>query len=207
MNSLPELVGFELDAGSAIPARLIEQARREAAAIGYAQGWSHGLREARESRFEDVAAARKAQGQFETDRDARLANALNALAGAAEQLEHAAVPAARLIEDQIVHAAVELAQALLGRELRNADVPAQAALGRVLGLAPQGEPVIVHLNPADHQAVYAAASELAERTRRSITLVADPSVQVGDAIGHSGATTIDARLAEGLRRLVEELAI
>jgi flagellar assembly protein FliH len=79
-------------------------------------------------------------------------------------------------------------------------------LARVLALAPEQRPVTVRLNPADRMTI-----GLSDRTTelvvdgRSITLVEDPTLQPGDAVAVSDATTIDARLGTALERVREVL--
>jgi flagellar assembly protein FliH len=203
---LPDTVAFDFTSGAAVPARLVEQARVDARAVGYAQGWSQGLREAAESQATQVAATEAQERLLLTGHQQRLAAALQALHAAAAQLEQQSVAVTNEISDQILSSAVELAQALLGRELRDPAVAAPAALARILQLAPANEPVTVWLSPADHETLTGAhATELVATvqgvTGRSISFEVDSALQPGDALGRCGCTTIDARLAEGVDRL------
>lgn len=212
---MPEPLTFQMDGRAAIPAQLVAQARTDAASIGYAQGWAQGwaqgLADARRSQAEGLAAARAERERYAAERTAQLSSALTALAQAAAQLEAAAVPTCEDIEDTILAVAVELAEALLGRELRGPHAAGLAALTRVLRLAPAGEPVTVRLNPTD-QATLAAeggaalVASISGTAGRSVSLEADADLAPGDAMARCGATTIDARLSEGLHRLQDYIA-
>jgi flagellar assembly protein FliH len=212
MSSLPDLVSFELAGTGAIPDRLLSQSRSAAAAVGYAHGWSQGLREARESLLAERLAAREAQRRFSADRRAALHDALTSLTSAASQLEAAAAPTSSHIEDAIIAAAVEIAEALIGRELADRDEATRDSIARALRLAPAGEPVTVRINSEIHADLNDAditdlIFSIADAAGRDITFEADPTLAVGDAIAQSGATTIDARLSAGIRRVKEHLVV
>jgi flagellar assembly protein FliH len=205
---LPDALNFDLGIGASI---LVDRARADAAAVGYAQGWAHGLRAARESQAADLAAALASHQRFALDRELKLRTALAALSHAANQLEEAAAPTSDQIEDAILSAAVDVAESLLGRELLAADVAAPAALARVLRLAPAGERITVSLSPEDHATLTgdngaALLADIIETGGHVISLTPDASLQSGEAIGRTGATTIDARLSAGLQRLRQYVA-
>jgi flagellar assembly protein FliH len=208
---LPNVFDFELVGGGAIPQDVIDESRASASAVGYALGWSQGLHDARESMATDRQRANDAGRELaeQTAGSARLL--LQALAEAVDQLEHAAREARVQDEDAILHAAVDVAEALIGRELTDDNLATRSALARALGLAPAHEAVTVRLNPAvfgalsedDFQGLLAAVSE---SSGRSIKFEPDPTLAVGDALASSTATSIDARLGEGLRRVREHLS-
>lgn len=105
-------------------------------------------------------------------------------------------------------AALELAEALLGHELRSTELAATSAMTRVLALAPVDEPISVSLNPADHAVLTGSGggellAGMPGAAAREITFCADPALASGDAVARCGASNIDARLSEGLRRLRE----
>lgn len=202
---------FELSSTAAVPARLVDQARVDARAVGYAQGWAQGLHEAIESGAADRSAAQADQAIFVSHRDERLRSAIDALCAAAVQVERTVATMDSEIEDHVIAAAFEIARALVGRELRDPQSRSTAALARVLKLVPASEPVTVWLNPADHQvltstggaALIAAMDATAGRT---LTFGADPGLDIGDAIGRCSSTTVDARLSDAVSRLTEYLA-
>ena len=229
---MPDSLSFELGSLASVPPGLVRQARVDAESVGYLNGWTQGLREANSARAADLAAARAEHARFIADRDQRLRAAMAALADATARLEQAHVPAARDIEDDIVGYAVELAEALLGRELRDVDATARDALARAMRLAPDGEPVTVSVSPQDYAVLVedepagddgdsdaadagvdgpstvaaAILREISEAAGHQITLTRDPALSPGDSLARYGATTIDARLSEGIRRVKEALA-
>ena len=203
-------LAFDFTSDAAVPSRLVEQARSEARAVGYAQGWAHGLRDAAESQAGERAAANAERAVLRDRQEQQIASALQALQAAATEMRQSTMRVTDDIEDQILAAAVELAEALLGRELRDRDAAASAALARVLQLAPANEPVTVWLHPLDHETLTGpAASALIGRvegaTGRGLAFETDPELQPGDARARCGSTTIDARLSAGVARLREHL--
>ena len=208
---MPEALAFDFTSDAAVPGQLVEQARAEARAVGYAQGWAHGLRDATESQAGERAAAVADRALLRSRQEQQVASALQALQEAAADLRQSTMRVTDDIEDQILSAAVEVAEALLGRELRDRDVAASAALARVLQLAPANEPVTVWLHPADHETLTAPPGtaligSVESATGRGLAFEIDPELQPGDARARCGSTTIDARLSAGVARLREHLA-
>ncbi|MEO7262388.1 MAG: FliH/SctL family protein [Jatrophihabitantaceae bacterium] len=208
---MPDTIAFEFISDPGVPDRLIEQARGQARAVGYAQGWSQGSREAAATGATELAAADAERELSLAAHRQLLASAVQALQDAAADVRHTTMSITTQIEDQILAAAVELAEALLGRALRDPDVAAPAALARILRLAPAGEPVTVWLNPVDYGTLTGSTGagligSVEGATGRSITFETDPDLQAGDALARCASTTIDARLAEGVERLREYLA-
>jgi flagellar assembly protein FliH len=80
-------------------------------------------------------------------------------------------------------------------------------MARALALAPSGRPVTVHLHPADHATVTGGQPGPVEIEGRSVTLLADPTLQPGDAVAECDATIIDARIAPALARAREVLGL
>ena len=199
-------IAFDFTSDAGVPGQLVEQARAEARAVGYSQGWAHGLRDAADSQAGDRAAANADRASLRDRQQEQVASALLALQTAAADLRQSTMTITDDIEDQILAAAVELAETLLGRELRDPEVAAPAALARVLRLAPANEPVTVWLHPADHHTLTAPTGtaligSVEGSTGRSLTFEIDPDLQPGDARARCGSTSIDARLAAGVARL------
>lgn len=196
---------------AAVPAELVEAARADARAVGYAQGWSQGQREAAEMHATALAEARAAQQRYEELRAQRLDSAIQALQVAAAGLAGTVVELTDQISDKILAAAVELATALLGQQLADPQVSAGAALNRVLAIAPDNEPVTVWLSPQDHQTVTEAGPEAliaryGAAAAARITVESDPALAVGDAVGRSAVTGVDARLSDAISRLRDYVA-
>jgi len=202
---------FVADSRAAVPAELVDQARGDARAVGYAQGWSQGQREAAEMHATALAEARAAQQRYEQVRAQRLDSAMQALQVAAASLEGTVVQLTDQISDKILTTAVELATVLLGQELTDPQVAATAALTRVLAVAPDNEPVTIWLSPQDFETVTEAGPDalvasFGAAAAARITVECDPALVVGDALARSAATGIDARLTDAIGRLRDYVA-
>jgi flagellar assembly protein FliH len=196
---------FEVSATASVPAALLDAARAEATAAGFASGWAQGVREATASMDRDVQeSARQAQA-LTAERRAAVHSALTALDRSADALVSNATETVEQIEDTVLSLAIELAEALLQRELRLSETVARDALARALHFAPAEAPITVRLSPRDH-ATLNENRDPAVAGARQITLVADPSLPNGDAIAICGVTRVDARLSEGLTRVKAVLA-
>jgi flagellar assembly protein FliH len=228
MNSLPELPPAENvlrgdRAGTATTARfdtdlrspiglgtpISAQLRAEAQAAGYAAGWAQGRREAEAAaQVERQRLAAEAERIAELQAE-RLAQGLAAIAGAAAQLERRMVPLATDMEEAVVRLGFGVAEAIIGRELSITEDPGREAVARALALAPGGRPVTVRIHPADHAALAGpdAGTFTITIDGRPVTVQADPGLHPGDAIADCDATTVDARIAEGLDRVREVLGL
>jgi flagellar assembly protein FliH len=206
MSSLPDLMTFDLLTSSAIPEQLLTASRANAEAVGYANGWSQGLREAHSQHAGEKAAAERRIQEIAARHAEALQSATFALHEAAGQLEQRSIASYNELSEVILAAAVEIAEALLGAQLQEPLVGAAAALGRVLAMVAEDEPVTVKLSASDHEAL-TATDDFAQYASgsRSITLQIDSSLEPGDALGFSGATTVDARLSQAVVRLKEHL--
>jgi len=142
-------VDFRRSTEVPVPAELIERARTEALAAGYAEGWAQGQREAKVAAQAAQARARAAEQEEAQARAAALDRALGAVLAAADQLAQQEVPVAAELESAVLHGAVELAEALLGRELAGSPERGLDALRRVMALAPETGTVTVRLHPED----------------------------------------------------------
>lgn len=208
---MPETVAFDFAGQSGVPDLMVEQARGQARAVGYAQGWAQGSRDAMQALAAERAAGEAELAALRARQEQQVEVALQALQDAAAQLRQGTISITDDIEDQILAAAVQLAEALLGRELRDPEVAAPAALARVLRLAPANEPVTVWLHPADHETLTGPAGaaligSVEGATGRGLTFESDPDLQPGDARARCGSTSIDARLSAGVARLREYLS-
>jgi flagellar assembly protein FliH len=204
-------LAFDFSGDAGVPDRLVEQARGEARAVGYAQGWAQGVRSAAEAQAAERTVAAAEEAALRARQEQQVASALQALQAAAADLRQRTLTITDEISDQLLAAAVELAEALLGRELRDPQVAAPAALARVLALAPDEQPVTVWLSPLDHDTLTgpggsALVGSVEGATGRGLTYEIDPELQPGDARARCGSSTIDARLSAGVGRLREYLS-
>jgi flagellar assembly protein FliH len=198
------LPAFEVDAG--LPAPVLESARSQAQAAGYATGWAQGVREAKAQMAADAESARLRAEQTEAQRVAAITRGLGALDRAVTELERRALPTVEQIEDTVVEMAVAIAEAVLGHELRRRnDRVVIQAMARILALAPANEDVTIRLSPQDHAALQAAEVVAGFGSNRTISLIAAPELSPGDAVAICGATEIDGRIQPALQRLRELL--
>jgi flagellar assembly protein FliH len=195
---------FELGGTVSIPQSMIDSARDAARAAGYAEGWASGTQAARAQALSEAEVARIERMRAATALRLKGHTALESVERAATALERRAVAGAEQLEDLILSAALQIAEAVVGHALRDDAVRGRAALARVLALAPDREPVEVRLHPEDHE-LLTAGEDYAAGSDRTITLVADPRLQPGDAVALCGATEIDARISEGIARVRQAL--
>jgi flagellar assembly protein FliH len=198
-------VDFRRSTEVPVPPEVMEKARASAVAAGYAEGWAQGQREAKAAAQLAEAQARTAEEERAQARAAVLERALEAVLAAADQLAQRSVPVLAELEDAVLHTAVELAEALVGRALADSAESGLDALRRVLALAPETGTLTVRLNPDDLASLEAPDGDYVV-AGRVVRLYPDPSLSPGDAIAGQGTTTIDARMAQAIRRVREELA-
>ncbi len=203
------LADFSMSGASAIPAAILDESRAAAAAVGYARGWSEGMRGAEtamadaRSRAElEVAAVTRAAA-------ARTAETAAALGACLTQLHDLVTQACARDEQALLAAAVSLAEVLVGRELIAVDTAALAAVRRALSLMDEPTTVTVRLNPTAAAALRAADldTQLADLGGAArLRLVDDASLATTDAVAESSGITVDARLNTAIERARAALA-
>lgn len=173
-----------------------------ARAAGFAAGYAAGARRAAADAAQESMVLRAAAAQQAADVERRLAASLALLAHAAQTVRALSTPVL-LDATAAVHAgALELAADVLGSELADGDRSARAALGRVLAAEPTPGPVTVRLHPRD----LAALAGCTHDVDPDVALVADPTLQPGDAVAEHTDGSIDARIGAALERARVELA-
>ncbi len=99
-------------------------------------------------------------------------------------------------EVEVVELACGLAEAILGQEL-SATRPALAAATRALRLIPEGEDIVVRVNPDDALGV----EDIQELVPDSaVKVVGDPSIELGGCLVVAGACQVDAQISSALGR-------
>jgi len=186
-------------------AAAVGQAVEEGRVAGYARGVAEG-RAAAAAEAAAVAAEEAARLRArEQGHDDQVAVALAAVAAACAGLDARQGPRLAEIESAVLDAAYHVATALAGRELVLSAEPHAEGVARAMRLVAPGEPLVVHLHPAD-------ASALGDPARhpltagRDVRVVADASLRPGDCLVDAGATRVDARLSAALARVREVLA-
>lgn len=197
---------FQITGGA--PAELLESALRQARAVGYAQGWSQGLREASAGEAVLAEQARVEREIAAREQAAGVASAVQAVLRAADQVRQTVVEVTDELSDRMLTAAVELATVLLGQQLTDPATAATAAVRRVLHEVPDGQPVTIRLSTQDYATLTGpdgpeliAAIDATAQGR--ISLECDPTLAPGDALARWAATSVDARLTAALARLRE----
>lgn len=196
----PRLVDPTLEA-------VVADAEDRARAIGWERGRREGMEAARREILEQAAAqdrARTEQMQAQQQRrDQELARAVDALRLSTADLDAREAPVFADVERAVATMAVQIAEVLVGRHLELGKWAALDAVRRALALAPRQSAAIVRLHPdstLDLPDVSAAVPG------GSVTIVADPSIELGGCIVEAGNRTIDAQLGPALLRLREVLA-
>jgi flagellar assembly protein FliH len=188
-------------ATEAVLGRLAERTRTAAQAQGYAVGWSEGQRAALRRGAEESAAAAADAERREQSRNREHAAAIAGLRAAAAAVAASAEEVAEQIAKQAADLAFEVIETLLDHELAAASDPGPGVVGRVLAVLPQDPTTIVRLHPATATSVAFAALE-----EHGVDLVADPALELHDAVVETDTTAVDLRLSQALARLREALS-
>ena len=179
---------------------LAEQAQAAARAQGYSTGWAEGRRAAEEYAEQQRSVLAAEHRADEARREAEHRSAVEALTRAARELTDACARACEQVAAQATELAVALTEELLGHELAVATTPGLDAVRRALDLVPADSVVAVRL-PSDE----AAHPELAALVGGA-TVVADPTLQRGEALVETRDGVVDARVTHALSRVREVLA-
>lgn len=156
-------------------------------AAGYESGYADGQRDAE-------AATRDA----ERAAAARVDSAVTALRHSVDAARSAYDERSAQLETEVPRFAFDVLEALFERESVLAVDPGREAVARALTLDETTLPAIARLSPVDADTI----GDLAELSHsRSLTVVADPTVEPGGAVVEIGPTTIDAQLSRALERV------
>lgn len=182
--------------------RLAQSTVEAARSQGYAVGWAQGRRDAAAQAAVEAEQTAARNAESEARRAAAHAVALAALEQAAAGFDASVSDLAARLEEQALRLARELTTVLLGRELAQATDPAGDVVRRALDVLPDGGgPVTVRVHPD----VRAAAASQA-LTARGVTVVADASLDVHDAVVETDTTYVDRSLDAALARVLEVLS-
>ena len=164
----------------------------DAKARGFTQGHAAGYAPA-------LARQNAAHEALLVTLQARHNEEVQALRMATAALEARTIPVLADAEEVLFSQALDLAEALLGQELRDRNISARSALARVRGRSGDEVPVSIRMHPAD-------LAELTENGRdaldlpTSVQLVADRSLNRGDAMADYPNGFLDARLSTAVAR-------
>ncbi|KRE76328.1 FliH/SctL family protein [Arthrobacter sp. Soil763] len=163
---------------------------------GHAAGYAAGVRAAakEQRRWRDRMAAEQAAslaaGQQDLDR------AVRALTVARTDFAHRNVQALTDAEEVLARTALELAEAILGYELAEGTRTARAALARALSGSDAATVLAIRLHPADIDVLAREGQD----EPAGLPLLADPTLQRGDAKVEYQQGWLDASLGSALAR-------
>jgi flagellar assembly protein FliH len=183
-------------AGTDDLADFTEQARTQ----GHAAGYAAGRRAATETLAADRAAQRDEHDRALAAEIAEVRGALNAVVAAASQLAASTHQALAVADEAVLRTAVEIASMIVGRELLDVQHSAIDAVRRALAGAAELPLRDIRLHPADALIVAEAGAS------DGIQIVADPTLQRGDAIADLLDGLVDARVSTALERVRRALA-
>lgn len=174
-------------------------------------GWERGRHEGREAALQEVTEQVAVQEQARVEqlesrerrREQALAQALDALLLSTADLDARQAPVFEDIERSVATMAVRIAEVLIGRHLELGEWSALDAINRALALAPRQSAAILRVHPDSAQDLPDVSGAL---PGGSVTVVVDPSIEIGGCIVEAGNRTIDAQLGPALQRLREVLA-
>lgn len=173
------------------------RARMRGYADGHAEGFRAGLAEAEAA--QRVAAAQQADREDAAAREVE--SAVSALHAAARSLGERERELTAAASDEVLRCAIELAELLLGAELSDAGSSAAAAARRALAVADAADIREVRLHPDDLRTIQTTESDLT-----AFALVADDTLERGDAVATLAHGHIDARIGSALERARRALA-
>ncbi|GAA1796320.1 hypothetical protein GCM10009795_047210 [Nocardioides hankookensis] len=188
-------------ATEAVLGRLAERTRSAAQAQGYAVGWSEGQRAALRRGAEEAAAVAAEADRREQARAREHAAAVAGLHAAAAAVAASAQDVATRIADQATDLAFEVIRTLLGHELSATSDPGPGVVGRVLAVLPKDPSTTVRVHPAT-----ATSLAVADLDAVGVEVVADPTLDLHDAVVETSTTAVDLRLAQAIDRLRDALS-
>lgn len=169
-----------------------ERARRRGYADGHAEGYRAGAAQAEA----EARAAEEHRTRREASRAHETATAVAALHAAATSLTAREQELAAVAHEQVLRHAIELAELILAAELSDHGASAAAALRRVLAVPEAAGARTVRVHPDDLRVLEHDPAA----TGHGFTLVADATLDRGDAVAVPEHGVIDARVSAALDR-------
>lgn len=179
-------------------ATLAESTRAAARSQGYAIGWAQGRREATESARLVAEETDQARAIEDARREAEHRTAIAALEAATGELQRTLAAVCEQVAAQATELALELTRELVGHELSLGGAAGEHVVRRALGHLPDHAVARLRLHP-EVAATVTDAGPL-------VTVVADSSLGLGDALVEADDHVVDLRISAALDRLREVLA-
>ena len=178
-----------------------EDARAQAEARGYSAGYAAGMRQARAELERRAAALDEQTATALQQSRAQVRAGLDRLERAHEAVRTMAVPVIAEAQTCLAAAAIDLAEAILQRELATGRDTPTDALHRVLTRVDPGLVVSIRMHPADITALDSAdALDIFHAEAQGLRLVADETLEPGDAVAELPDGLLDARIGSALER-------
>jgi len=191
----------------AVDPRLVENSRRVGHQQGYETGYEEGFARGRD---EGMDAARRRIAETEAQADAQISELHAVVSGLVNAMEHAIHEIVetrenglRDLDHAIVDGALQLAEVILERELRDPELRAQEALVRALAMAPDREPLVARLYPADAEALEMLEPPQSDR----VTFRADATLRPGDCVIEFANGEVDARISSAIARARDAIGV
>jgi flagellar assembly protein FliH len=185
---------------------VVATAKLEAVAEGHAEGhiagYAAGMAVAEAEAHVAAEQAAQRAAAAEARREAQLADALDALAAAAEEFRRREAVSLAEIECVVADLALGVARTILDHELSVSANPGREAIVRALVLAPDDCPATARLHPDD---VAALGPLEGVGAGRSLVVVADPSVERGGCVVDAAGRQVDAQISPALDRVAAVL--
>jgi flagellar assembly protein FliH len=105
------------------------------------------------------------------------------------------------VEREVVKLAIEVAKKIVHREVQVDRDIIQTLVHVALAHVAEKSPVTIHVNPVDYNHISERQTELSQAEGKSITLVADKSIERGGCLIETDCGDIDARLEEKFREV------
>lgn len=178
----------------------LEAVVAEAEERARAAGWEHGRAEGHATARHEVV---QQQEIFERRRQQEWVQVLDSVRLSVASLDAHQSPIFGDIDSSVARMAVQIAEVLIGRHLELGDFQALDAVQRAMALAPRRSDAIVRIHPDSTQGLPDISDAM---PGGSVTVVVDPTIEIGGCIIEAGDRTIDAQLGPALQRLREVLA-
>lgn len=177
--------------------KLADQARRDAFAIGLAEGRETGEVQVREQTWSQTLSEKRAAVDA-------LITALSHLLDEFEQRKHNLLAQA---ESGLIRLAIEIAGRVCKRDIATHGETVANNVRAVLEMVRNDNDVEIRLNPADFSLVEALAADFLEKSGRiqHVRLHADDALNPGACLLRSAAGEIDASIDTQLERVAEAL--
>jgi flagellar assembly protein FliH len=194
-----DTVFSELTYPSLVTAGAEEETER-ARVRGHAAGYAAGLRAAEADAAILAERARAERDALRGDAGIALASALVALEAAAARVQDIAALVLADADAALAAASIELAESILGRELADDEASARVAMARAMSSVDPDAVLDVRLSPVDLAVLGGSGIGVNGIAGSTVRLIADPTLDRGDAVVDVPEGRVDARISSALER-------